>query len=88
MRHLYLPLADNATIYDNRDGTMRIVARKAPGIPMQVLDREVWETIEENTFDPRSDSHGIVSTPVGPLVVGGLVTNTAVSARVVVVPKK
>ena len=47
-----------------------------------------WETIEENTFDPRSDSHGMVSTPVGPLIVGGLVTNTAVSARVVVVPKK
>jgi len=47
-----------------------------------------WETIEENTFDPRSDSHGMVSTPIGPLIVGGLVTNTAVSARVVVVPKK
>jgi len=47
-----------------------------------------WETIEENTFDPRSDSHGMVSTPVGPLIVGGLVSNTAVSARVVVVPKK
>jgi N-acetylneuraminic acid mutarotase len=47
-----------------------------------------WETIEENTFDPRSDSRGMVSTPIGPMIVGGLVSNTAVSARVVVVPKK
>jgi len=47
-----------------------------------------WETIEENTFDPRSDTHGIVSTPIGSMMVGGLVTNTAVSARVVIVPKK
>jgi N-acetylneuraminic acid mutarotase len=47
-----------------------------------------WETIEENTFDVRSDSHGMVSTPIGQLIVGGLVSNTAVSARVVVVPKK
>jgi len=47
-----------------------------------------WETIEENTFDPRSDIHGIASTPIGPMTIGGLVTNTAVSARVVIVPKK
>jgi hypothetical protein len=47
-----------------------------------------WETIEENTYDPRSDSHGIVFTPIGPLIIGGLVTNTAVSARVVLVPKR
>jgi len=47
-----------------------------------------WETIEENTFDPRSDTHGIVSTPIGSMMVGGLVTNTAVSARVAIVPKK
>jgi N-acetylneuraminic acid mutarotase len=47
-----------------------------------------WETIEENTYDPRSDSRGMADTPIGPMIVGGLVTNTAVSARVVVVPKK
>jgi len=47
-----------------------------------------WETVEENTFDPRSDSRGIADTPIGPMVIGGLVTNTAVSARAVIVPKK
>jgi len=47
-----------------------------------------WETIEENTFDPRADSHGMVDTPIGPMIVGGLVSNTAVSARAVVLPKK
>lgn len=47
-----------------------------------------WETISEDTFDVRSDTHGIVSTPIGMLIVGGLVKNTAVTARAVVVPKR
>ena len=47
-----------------------------------------WETIAEDTYDVRSDSRGIVSTPIGMLIVGGLVKNTAATARVVVVPKK
>lgn len=46
-----------------------------------------WEMIADDTFDPRTDSRGIVSTPVGPMIVGGLVSNTAVTARVVVLPK-
>src|SRR5208283_4716284 len=28
MRHLYLPLADDATIYDNRDNALRLIARR------------------------------------------------------------
>lgn len=47
-----------------------------------------WESIEEDTFDARSDSRDMVSTPVGMLIVGGLVKNTAVTARVVMIPKK
>lgn len=47
-----------------------------------------WETISEDTYDVRSDTRGIVSTPIGMLIVGGLVNNTAVTGRVVVVPKK
>jgi len=47
-----------------------------------------WETISEDTFDARADSRGMVSTPVGMLIVGGLVDNTAVTARVVLVPKR
>jgi predicted ABC-type ATPase len=49
MRHLYLPLADDATIYDNRDRALRLIARRAPGSPFQVLDEEIWAKIEEET---------------------------------------
>jgi len=47
-----------------------------------------WETITEDTFDVRSDTRGIVFTPLGPFVLGGTLKNTAVSARVLVLPKK
>jgi len=47
-----------------------------------------WETTSEDTFDPRADSRGIVITPIGPLVLGGMVRNLAVTARVTQVPRK
>lgn len=47
-----------------------------------------WETIADDTFDPRTDSRGIASTPIGPIVVGGLVGNTAVTARAMLLPKR
>jgi hypothetical protein len=47
-----------------------------------------WETTSENTYDPRGDSRGVVMTPIGPLVMGGMVRNMAVTARVNQVPKK
>jgi predicted ABC-type ATPase len=49
MRHLYLPLADDATIYDNRDRALRLIARRAPGSPLRVIDEEIWAKIEEET---------------------------------------
>jgi predicted ABC-type ATPase len=49
MRHLYLPLADDASIYDNRDRALRLIARRAPGSPLSVLDEEIWIKIEEET---------------------------------------
>jgi predicted ABC-type ATPase len=49
MRHLYLPLAYDATIYDNRDRALRLVARRAPGFPLNVIDEEIWARIEELT---------------------------------------
>jgi len=49
MRHLYLPLADDSTIYDNRDGVLRLIARRAPGRPLKVMDEEIWAMIEELT---------------------------------------
>ena len=49
MRHLYLPLADDATIYDNRDRALRVIARRAPDSLLTVLDAEIWAKIEEET---------------------------------------
>jgi hypothetical protein len=47
-----------------------------------------WETISENTFDPRMDSPGILATPLGSLILGGMAKNQAVTARVAVLPRK
>ena len=47
-----------------------------------------WETITEDTYDVRADTRGIVFTPLGPLVLGGTLKNSAVSARVLALPKK
>jgi N-acetylneuraminic acid mutarotase len=47
-----------------------------------------WETIMEDTFDVRADTRGMVFTPLGPLIVGGTLKNSAVSARVLALPKK
>ena len=47
-----------------------------------------WETITEDTYDVRADTRGLVFTPLGPLVLGGTLKNSAVSARVLALPKK
>ncbi|HEV2400049.1 MAG TPA: kelch repeat-containing protein [Candidatus Sulfotelmatobacter sp.] len=47
-----------------------------------------WETITEDTSDVRADERGIAFTPLGPLIVGGTLKNSAVSGRVLVLPKK
>jgi N-acetylneuraminic acid mutarotase len=47
-----------------------------------------WETVTEDTFDARMDDRGIVSTPPGPIVMGGMVKNQAITARVMLLPKK
>jgi len=52
------------------------------------LHAHKWETISEATYDPRADSRGIVMTPIGPLVLGGMVKNLAVTARVTQIPRK
>jgi N-acetylneuraminic acid mutarotase len=47
-----------------------------------------WETVSEDNIDPRMDGRGILETPVGRLILGGLLKNTAVTARVQMVPHK
>ncbi|MGA8764884.1 MAG: hypothetical protein WB562_18590 [Candidatus Sulfotelmatobacter sp.] len=46
-----------------------------------------WETISENTLYPRI-SGGLVVTPVGAMILGGMVGNQAVTAGVTILPKK
>lgn len=47
-----------------------------------------WETIGKTTPDPRADTRGVLITPVGELVVGGMVKNLAATARVTQLPTK
>jgi predicted ABC-type ATPase len=49
MRHLYLPLADEATIYDNRDNALRLIARREAPFSLEVWDGDIWARIEEET---------------------------------------
>jgi predicted ABC-type ATPase len=49
MRHLYLPLADDATIYDNRDSALKLIARREAPYSLQVWDGEIWASIEDET---------------------------------------
>jgi N-acetylneuraminic acid mutarotase len=53
-----------------------------------VLHGNHWETVTEDTYDVRADARGILFTPLGPIILGGTLKNSAVSARVLVVPKK
>jgi N-acetylneuraminic acid mutarotase len=52
------------------------------------LHGKQWEAITEDTYDPRMDSRGILETPLGPVVLGGMARNQAVTARVTFLPKK
>lgn len=49
MIHLYLPLVDDAVIYDNRDGAMSVVARRAVSGVIEIVDAEIWAKILEET---------------------------------------
>ena len=47
-----------------------------------------WDTISQDTYDVRSDARGILFTPLGQVILGGTLKNSAVSARVLALPKK
>ncbi len=49
MRHLYLPQADVAAIYDNSDEGRVLIAERMPGAPLVVHDAIRWATIERTT---------------------------------------
>lgn len=47
-----------------------------------------WDVVMDNTPDARTDGRGIISTPIGSLILGGMVKNQAISPRVWAIPKK
>jgi predicted ABC-type ATPase len=47
MRHLYLPLADIALIYDNSDDARIVIAERSPDAPLIIHDKHRWQKIEE-----------------------------------------
>ncbi len=47
-----------------------------------------WETLGNKTYDPRGDAGGILITPYGPVVVGGMNKDLAVTSRVTLLPRK
>ena len=49
MRHLYLPLADTAAIYDNSGREQILIAEKESGQALRIVDSERWRRIEELT---------------------------------------
>jgi predicted ABC-type ATPase len=49
MRHLYLPLADTAAIYDNSGRERILIAEKESGGPLRIVDPIRWHRIEELT---------------------------------------
>ena len=49
MRHLYLPLADTAAIYDNSGQRRILIADRESGRPLVVRDQDRWSRIEELT---------------------------------------
>ena len=52
------------------------------------LRAEKWETISDATPDPRLQASGILSTPLGELMLGGMGKGQAVTARVTALPRK
>jgi predicted ABC-type ATPase len=46
MRQLYLPLADEASIYDNSDSGRVLIAERRSGSDLVVRDAGRWQTIE------------------------------------------
>lgn len=48
---LYLPVVDNACIFDNSYGQSRVVAQKESSGELEVLDQSAWDLIKDICFD-------------------------------------
>jgi predicted ABC-type ATPase len=55
MRNIYLPLAEDAEIYDNTDGRRILIAEKRAGGSLVVYDPDRWRRIEEIPNEQSTD---------------------------------
>ena len=77
------------TLHDYKGAAYEGEATEASAVTFAYdVHHHQWETISEDTPDPRADSRGIVFTPIGPLVLGGMAKNLAVTAAVTQLPQK
>jgi len=49
MRHVFLPLADVASIYDNSGAYPLLIAEKRSSVPFVVRDATRWKLVEDAT---------------------------------------
>jgi hypothetical protein len=74
---------------DSPDGNAKA---NAPEVSSFTFDFDVhthkWETLTESMPDSRADGRGLLETALGPVVLGGLARNMAVTAGVTLLPKK
>jgi N-acetylneuraminic acid mutarotase len=49
---------------------------------------KAWETLDEDTLDPRMDCRGILATPAGPVILGGMEKGQAPTARATLLARK
>jgi N-acetylneuraminic acid mutarotase len=52
------------------------------------LHANQWQTVDENTVEPRMDCGGILSTPAGLVIVGGMTKGQTVTAQATLFAKK
>ena len=79
----------SAAPFDYRGiGTDGKPAEASPATFAYDLRSERWENISDTTPDPRLQSGGILTTPLGELVLGGMAKGQAVTARVTALPRK
>jgi N-acetylneuraminic acid mutarotase len=53
-----------------------------------VMHGNHWQTISEDTIDPRMDCRGILDTPAGAIILGGMAQDAAPTARATILLRK
>ncbi len=76
------PHAYNGVAYDGQPSAVSAVTFDYD------VRHHIWEIVDKDTPDPRADSRGVVFTPIGALVLGGMATDFTSTSRVTQLPAK